>query len=106
MYVNSQLGCIFGISFDWNVWGFPYGVDIILQSLKSEPLEVTYSYFDGSGHRRVITVKRGNTIGEFLKQVRDELAQEFKDIRYAFFHPLSLLTIHKSYNEGSSKART
>lgn len=49
--------------------------------LKNEPLEVTYSFFDGSGHRRNITVKRGNTIGEFLKQVRDELCPEFKDLR-------------------------
>lgn len=56
-----------------------------LQSLRNEPLEVTYSYFDGSGHRRAITIKRGNTIGEFLKQVRDELAPEFKDVRYIVF---------------------
>ena len=52
-----------------------------MQSLKNEPLEVTYSYFDGSGHRRVITITRGNTIGEFLKQVRDDLSPEFKDVR-------------------------
>jgi protein FAM50 len=44
-------------------------------------LEVTYSFFDGSGHRRVITVQRGDSIGNFLKKVREELSPEFKDLR-------------------------
>lgn len=59
------------------------------QVLKNEPLEVTYSYFDGSGHRRLITVKQGDTIGDFLKAVREQLAPDFKDIRSAALWPLS-----------------
>ena len=52
------------------------------QILQGEPLAITYSFYDGnSGHRRDITVKRGDSIGEFLKQVRTQLAPEFKAIR-------------------------
>jgi protein FAM50 len=77
-----------------------------------EILEVTYSYWDGSGHRREIKVselppsmasrvrhclrfrpspfpvvllapqlKKGTTIGKFLEQVKQQLSQEFSDIR-------------------------
>ena len=51
----------------------------------NEDLEITYSYWEGGkGHRRVLTVKRGNTIGEFLKQVREQLSPEFKEVRCTF----------------------
>jgi protein FAM50 len=36
------------------------------EELKKEPLEVVYSYWDGSGHRKVIQVTKGTTIGKFL----------------------------------------
>lgn len=29
-------------------------------SLKDEPITVTFSYWDGSGHRRNVTLKKGN----------------------------------------------
>eukprot|EP01116_Phalansterium_solitarium_P018800 TRINITY_DN5100_c0_g1_i1.p1 TRINITY_DN5100_c0_g1~~TRINITY_DN5100_c0_g1_i1.p1 ORF type:complete len:308 (-),score=132.14 TRINITY_DN5100_c0_g1_i1:112-1035(-) len=45
--------------------------------LKQEDLEVTYSYYDGKSHRRTLTVKKGNTIGEFLAMAMDELARDF-----------------------------
>nr|KAJ0188277.1 hypothetical protein LSAT_V11C900481550 [Lactuca sativa] len=32
-----------------------------------EALEITYSYWDGAGHRRVMQVRKGDTIGEFLQ---------------------------------------
>ena len=41
--------------------------------IKAEELEITYSYYDGSGHRRSIKVKKGDTIGQFLKLVRDQV---------------------------------
>ena len=44
-------------------------------------LEVTYSYWDGSGHRKVTTVKKGATIGKFLEQVKAQLASEFPEVR-------------------------
>lgn len=39
--------------------------------------KVTYSYWDGSGHRRSVTVTKGATIGEFLDKVRRDLAKDF-----------------------------
>ncbi|GMH23666.1 hypothetical protein Nepgr_025509 [Nepenthes gracilis] len=49
--------------------------------IKNEPLEITYSYWDGTGHRRVIQVRKGDTIGEFLRGVQQQLAPEFREIR-------------------------
>jgi protein FAM50 len=51
------------------------------ERLKAEPLEITFSYWDGSGHRRSITVNRGDTIATFLRGVRDALAPEFRELR-------------------------
>jgi protein FAM50 len=48
--------------------------------LRNEPLEVVYSYWDGSGHRRSIKCKKGDTIGTFLEAVRMELAREFREL--------------------------
>lgn len=50
-------------------------------AIKAEEIEVTYSYWDGTGHRRTIKVKKGNSIGDFLKSVRDQLATQFKEMR-------------------------
>lgn len=48
--------------------------------VKEEPIEITYSYWDGSGHRRTITCKKGDTIGQFLELVRKELSKDFREI--------------------------
>lgn len=45
---------------------------VVSQLIKNEPLEITYSYWDGTGHRRKVVVKKGNTIGDFLKACRDQ----------------------------------
>jgi hypothetical protein len=68
---NAQQGCCTACR----------NVSCWMQGFRAEPLEVTYSFFDGSGHRRVIMVLRGDSIGDFLKKVRDELSPEFKDLR-------------------------
>ncbi|KAG2636452.1 protein XAP5 CIRCADIAN TIMEKEEPER isoform X2 [Panicum virgatum] len=49
--------------------------------IKNEPLSITYSYWDGTGHRRVIQVRKGDTIGEFLRAVQQQLAPEFREVR-------------------------
>ncbi|XP_042419285.1 protein XAP5 CIRCADIAN TIMEKEEPER [Zingiber officinale] len=49
--------------------------------IKNEPLQITYSYWDGAGHRRVIQVRKGDSIGEFLRAVQQQLAPEFREIR-------------------------
>nr|CAD1840559.1 unnamed protein product [Ananas comosus var. bracteatus] len=51
------------------------------EMIKNEPLEITYSYWDGTGHRRVIQVRKGDTIGEFLRAVQQQLAPEFREVR-------------------------
>ncbi|RAL41514.1 hypothetical protein DM860_010308 [Cuscuta australis] len=51
------------------------------QLIKNEPLEITYSYWDGTGHRRVIQVRKGDSIGEFLRAVQQQLAPEFREVR-------------------------
>lgn len=44
-------------------------------------LEVTYSYWDGSGHRRVLKCKKGTTIAKFLEMVKAQVAVEFTELR-------------------------
>ena len=45
---------------------------------KQAPLEVVYSYWDGAGHRRTLTIERGATIAAFLERARDQLSAEFR----------------------------
>lgn len=52
-------------------------------ALKAQPLQVIYSYWDGAGHRKAITVKQGDTIGTFLRGVRDALGPEFRELKAA-----------------------
>jgi protein FAM50 len=49
--------------------------------MKNQDLEIVYSYWDGSGHRRTVRCKKGNTIGEFLEQVRKDLCKEFREMQ-------------------------
>ncbi|EQC28602.1 hypothetical protein SDRG_13681 [Saprolegnia diclina VS20] len=49
--------------------------------IKKELLSVTFSYWDGAGHRRELSVEKATPIGKFLELVRKELAAEFPDIR-------------------------
>ena len=42
---------------------------------------MVYSYWDGSGHRKSITVKKGATVGKFLEQVKHQIVSEFSEIR-------------------------
>jgi protein FAM50 len=38
--------------------------------IKSEMIEITYSYWDGHGHRRAIKVSKGTRIDQFLEKAR------------------------------------
>jgi len=44
-------------------------------------MSVTYSYWDGQGHRRRLTVRRGDSVGAFLKAAREQLAPQFRELR-------------------------
>lgn len=50
-------------------------------SLKDEPITVTFSYWDGSGHRRNVTLKKGNSIYQFLQRSLDTLRPEFSELK-------------------------
>ncbi len=51
------------------------------QLLKNETLKITYSYWDGQGHRRLATVKKGDTVKDFLQKVKEQLTPEFRELR-------------------------
>uniref|UniRef100_A0A7S4P3F7 FAM50A/XAP5 C-terminal domain-containing protein n=1 Tax=Guillardia theta TaxID=55529 RepID=A0A7S4P3F7_GUITH len=48
---------------------------------KAEVIEVTYSYWDGSGHRRALKCTKGMTVGQFLEMARKNLQDEFRELR-------------------------
>ncbi|OSD01567.1 XAP5-domain-containing protein [Trametes coccinea BRFM310] len=47
------------------------------EELKNEEVEITYSYWDGSGHRKSVTCKKGDSIATFLEKCR----QQFPELR-------------------------
>ncbi|KAI0362040.1 XAP5-domain-containing protein [Trametes cingulata] len=47
------------------------------EELKNEEVEITYSYWDGSGHRKSVTCKKGDSISTFLEKCR----QQFPELR-------------------------
>lgn len=57
--------------------------EIQQEMIKKELLEITYSYWDGSGHRRKIEVMKGDTVGTFLRKIREQLAPSFRELRTA-----------------------
>ncbi|EFN54296.1 hypothetical protein CHLNCDRAFT_58339 [Chlorella variabilis] len=50
-------------------------------AIKAEPLEIIYSYYNGTGHRRAVTVRKGDNVGQFLKAVVEQLTPQFREIR-------------------------
>jgi len=51
------------------------------QRLKEEEIEITFSYWDGSGHRRMVKMKKGNSIYQFLQACSDVLRKDFNELR-------------------------
>ncbi|ELR20765.1 uncharacterized protein ACA1_055310 [Acanthamoeba castellanii str. Neff] len=47
------------------------------EKVKNQMISVTYSYYDGTGHRRTVAVRKGTKIDQFLELVR----QEFHELR-------------------------
>jgi len=45
------------------------------EDMKDEDVEITCSYWDGSGHRTSITCKKGDTVAQFLNKCRAQFAQ-------------------------------
>jgi len=49
--------------------------------IKEESIDITFSYWDGSGHRRSITMKKGRTIYQFLQKALEVLRVDFADLK-------------------------
>jgi len=51
--------------------------------IKDDEVEITYSYWDGSGHRKSTYVKKGNTVYQFLCKVLEMIRGEFPELKIA-----------------------
>jgi len=43
--------------------------------MKAEEIEVTYSFWDGSGHRKTVSCKKGDDIATFLDKCRQQMPE-------------------------------
>nr|XP_018900945.1 PREDICTED: protein FAM50 homolog [Bemisia tabaci] len=50
-------------------------------SLKEEEIEITFSYWDGSGHRKTLRMKKGNSVYQFLQRCLELLRKEFSELK-------------------------
>ncbi|XP_015109157.1 protein FAM50 homolog [Diachasma alloeum] len=50
-------------------------------ALKEEEIEITFSYWDGSGHRRSVMMKKGNSIYQLLQRCLEVLRREFSELK-------------------------
>lgn len=50
-------------------------------TLKDQEIPITFSYWDGSGHRRSATMKKGNSIYQFLQKCLEILRKEFNELK-------------------------
>uniref|UniRef100_A0A667XPM7 Family with sequence similarity 50 member A n=1 Tax=Myripristis murdjan TaxID=586833 RepID=A0A667XPM7_9TELE len=53
------------------------------KSLLGEEIEITFSYWDGSGHRKTVKMRKGNTIQSFLQRALEVLRKDFSELRSA-----------------------
>ncbi|VDO05007.1 unnamed protein product [Rodentolepis nana] len=52
-------------------------------AIKEEEINITYSYWDGSGHRRQVKMKKGHSIHLFLHRCLEQLRKDFSELRAA-----------------------
>lgn len=50
-------------------------------TLKDQEIPITFSYWDGSGHRRSVTMKKGHSIYQFLQKCLETLRKEFTELK-------------------------
>ncbi|KAL2791279.1 protein FAM50B [Daubentonia madagascariensis] len=53
------------------------------EKVKGEEMEITFSYWDGSGHRRTVRMSKGSTVQQFLKKALQGLRKDFRELRSA-----------------------
>ncbi|KAJ1943536.1 Protein fam50a, partial [Kickxella alabastrina] len=44
-------------------------------TLKQQPIDITYSYWDGSGHRKQARCRKGDTIAQFLDKCKAQVSE-------------------------------
>ena len=72
-------------------------------------MEIVYSYWDGSGHRRSTILKKGNTIQQFLYRCLEQLRKEnqFNELKVQLIRDFaSLVFINSSLYFKRSQALT
>uniref|UniRef100_A0A671U8M8 Family with sequence similarity 50 member A n=1 Tax=Sparus aurata TaxID=8175 RepID=A0A671U8M8_SPAAU len=57
--------------------------EVTFSCLHCEEIEITFSYWDGSGHRKTVKMKKGNTIQNFLQRALEVLRKDFSELRSA-----------------------
>lgn len=50
-------------------------------TLKDQDITITFSYWDGSGHRRSVAMKKGNSIYQFVQRCLEVLRKEFSELK-------------------------
>ncbi|VTJ88857.1 Hypothetical predicted protein [Marmota monax] len=50
---------------------------------KIEEIEITFSYWAGSGHQQTVKMKKGNTMQQFLQKALEILREDFSELRSA-----------------------
>ncbi|KXJ82468.1 hypothetical protein RP20_CCG013542 [Aedes albopictus] len=50
-------------------------------TLKDQEIPITFSYWDGSGHRKCVMMKKGNSIYQFLQKCLEMLRKEFSELK-------------------------
>uniref|UniRef100_A0A2M4ARI8 Protein FAM50 homolog n=1 Tax=Anopheles triannulatus TaxID=58253 RepID=A0A2M4ARI8_9DIPT len=50
-------------------------------TLKDQEITITFSYWDGSGHRKSVAMKKGNSIYQFLQKCLEMLRKEFSELK-------------------------
>ncbi|XP_012623855.1 protein FAM50B [Microcebus murinus] len=53
------------------------------EKVKAEEVEITFSYWDGSGHRRTARMSKGSTVQQFLRTALQGLRKDFPELRSA-----------------------
>ncbi|KAG6860923.1 hypothetical protein C0995_005878 [Termitomyces sp. Mi166 len=71
------------------------------EAIKNEDIEIVYSYWDGSGHRKTVTCKKGDAISTFLEKCR----HQFPELRGVSVDNLMYVKHYTFYDFIINKAR-
>ncbi|EPQ58328.1 XAP5-domain-containing protein [Gloeophyllum trabeum ATCC 11539] len=71
------------------------------EEMKQEEIEITYSYWDGTGHRKSVVCKKGDDIAAFLSKCR----QQFPELRGVSVDNLMYIKHYTFYDFIINKAR-